>query len=356
MSDAVAMWSAALLAALLAGWRLAALLRADINVAAATALLVKLAGAGNLDRARKLCRAAPRSPYFIALAAALAGDGASREVRRARFDDAFGPALARIERRGWMDLVSLLAAAVAILIAATSPGPALAVAGLSAGAGLVALRNRRAMRRMRRQPLIAVPTVLDAIAVPTTPAAAASAPTVPPPPDGSELPPADDGGPGVLHLTASVDGENIASLALEREVVKVGKLASSHLQLDHPSVNRMHAVIETTSEGSTIIDLGSTSGTRINGERINKATIADGDEIRIGDVLIRVTTGPGAPVVSKPAPPPPPSPPPGGLLDLRNGTCPLCRARTIARRPAVAGDLVPWVCEGCGYAQLFTAG
>jgi len=138
---------------------------------------------------------------------------------------------------------------------------------------------------------------------------------------------------------------------LDREVVKIGKLPSSHLPLDHPSVSRMHAVIETTPEGSTIIDLGSTEGTRVNGAQVNKAALADGDEIEIGEVKVKVTTGPGESATR-----PPPrreTVPPISTLDLRSGTCPLCRGRTIAKRPAVAGDLIPWVCESCGYAQLF---
>ena len=59
---------------------------------------------------------------------------------------------------------------------------------------------------------------------------------------------------------------------LAQDVIKVGKLASSHLRLDDETVSRMHAVIEVTGPDEIhIIDLGSTRGTLVNGERISKA-------------------------------------------------------------------------------------
>ena len=350
------MWSAVALAVVFAAWRFAVLAGAAINVAAATTILVKLAGAGNLDRARKLCRAAPRSPYFIALGEALSGDGESREIRRARFDDAFALAMAPLEGGRWMDLAALGAGVAAAFIAATSPNPPIPAIVLGAAAALIALRNRRAVRRMRTASLAAVPGVLDAV----------TASSAGPPP--AALARVTDGAPApaatgrVLVLTASVDGAEIARASLDREVVKVGRLSSAHLHLDHPSVSRMHAVIETSAAGSTLIDLGSAEGTRVNGERINKAVIADGDEIQIGQVIVQVSSGAGVPVATRAAPPPtaPPEAPArpapaaaGVLLDLRDGTCPICGGRDIAERPAVAGDLVPWVCGGCGYAQLY---
>jgi len=77
---------------------------------------------------------------------------------------------------------------------------------------------------------------------------------------------------------------------LTQDVVKVGKLASSHLRIDDETVSRMHAVIEVTGPDEiNIIDLGSTRGTLVNGERISKARLQSGDEIMFGDSRVRVT-------------------------------------------------------------------
>src|SRR3954451_16434948 len=77
---------------------------------------------------------------------------------------------------------------------------------------------------------------------------------------------------------------------LAQDVIKVGKLASSHLRLDDETVSRMHAVIEVTGPDEIhIIDLGSTRGTLVNGERISKARLQTGDEIMFGDSRVIVT-------------------------------------------------------------------
>ena len=49
-------------------------------------------------------------------------------------------------------------------------------------------------------------------------------------------------------------------------IIKIGKVASSHLRLDDEAASRMHAMIEVTSPDEIyIIDLGSASGTYVNG-------------------------------------------------------------------------------------------
>jgi TonB family protein len=77
---------------------------------------------------------------------------------------------------------------------------------------------------------------------------------------------------------------------LTQDVIKVGKLASSHLRIDDETVSRMHAVIEVTGPDEIhIIDLGSTRGTLVNGERISKTRLQSGDEIMFGDSRVHVT-------------------------------------------------------------------
>jgi len=64
---------------------------------------------------------------------------------------------------------------------------------------------------------------------------------------------------------------------LTEAVIKIGKLASSHLRLDDESVSRMHAVLEVNGPDELqLIDLGSTRGTLVNGERIAKASLKSG--------------------------------------------------------------------------------
>jgi hypothetical protein len=72
-------------------------------------------------------------------------------------------------------------------------------------------------------------------------------------------------------------------------IIKIGKVASSHLKLDDEAASRMHAMIEVTSPDEIyIIDLGSASGTFVNGQKSNKARLQSGDEISIGETRIFV--------------------------------------------------------------------
>ena len=83
--------------------------------------------------------------------------------------------------------------------------------------------------------------------------------------------------------------EFVREETLSQQVIKVGKLSSSHLRLDDDTVSRMHAVIEVTGTGDvSIIDLGSTKGTHVNGQKINKARLQSGDRIVVGDTRIEI--------------------------------------------------------------------
>jgi TonB family protein len=79
---------------------------------------------------------------------------------------------------------------------------------------------------------------------------------------------------------------------LNEPVIKIGKLASSHLRLEDETVSRMHAVVEVTGPGELqLIDLGSTRGTTVNGERINKALLKSGDQVQFGDTRVVILFG-----------------------------------------------------------------
>jgi TonB family protein len=94
--------------------------------------------------------------------------------------------------------------------------------------------------------------------------------------------------------------------SLNEPVIKIGKLASSHLRLDDETVSRMHAVLEVTGPGEIqLIDLGSTRGTMVNGERINKAVLKSGDQLHFGDTRVVVAFGAeAAPAEAATTPPP----------------------------------------------------
>jgi hypothetical protein len=147
---------------------------------------------------------------------------------------------------------------------------------------------------------------------------------------------------------------------LSLPVIKVGKLSSSHLRLDDESVSRMHAVIEVTGPGDiSIIDLGSTKGTFVNGQKVNKAKLQSGDQILVGDTRIEVSVAEAEAVeeeavtrVSPPveqAQPPRPAPmaapfaapPPSAAPPAMFSTSPVAAPPPAMAQPVAAQQLRP---------------
>ena len=90
----------------------------------------------------------------------------------------------------------------------------------------------------------------------------------------------------------------IQTTTLTQDIIKVGKLSSSHLRIDDESVSRMHAVIEVTGPSEiSIVDLGSEGGTLVNGQKVNKQQLQSGDELVFGAVRVVVAIGEPQPVV-----------------------------------------------------------
>ncbi len=91
---------------------------------------------------------------------------------------------------------------------------------------------------------------------------------------------------------------------LAEQTIKIGKLSSSHVRIDDESVSRMHAVVEVNGPNDVVIlDLGSATGTYVNGEPITKRKLNTGDQLQLGTVRVVVTiAGQAAPVAAAPAP------------------------------------------------------
>ena len=87
----------------------------------------------------------------------------------------------------------------------------------------------------------------------------------------------------------------VAAKDYDRDIIKIGRLASAHLCLDDDKVSRIHSVIEVAPDGKlSIIDMGSVEGTWVNGKKVSKGSLTFGDEIRVGNTLIKVEDGAAA--------------------------------------------------------------
>lgn len=87
------------------------------------------------------------------------------------------------------------------------------------------------------------------------------------------------------------NGQNTRTQVLSKPIIKVGKRPNSDLCIESEDISRHHAVIEVTSEGIYVIDMGSALGTRVNGKRVNKCSLRTGDELQFGEVRVSVQFG-----------------------------------------------------------------
>lgn len=77
------------------------------------------------------------------------------------------------------------------------------------------------------------------------------------------------------------------SVPLKDEILTIGRSPNNGLFINHATVSRHHAEVRPLGQGYWIIDLGSTSGTFVNGERLASQTprlLRAGDALQVGSV------------------------------------------------------------------------
>jgi pSer/pThr/pTyr-binding forkhead associated (FHA) protein len=79
-----------------------------------------------------------------------------------------------------------------------------------------------------------------------------------------------------------------------KDMTLVGRKEDCDLRLEHKSVSKMHCVIVKTDGLLLLRDLGSTNGTRVNGQRVRRAALLPNDQLSIANYKFRVSLGPEA--------------------------------------------------------------
>src|ERR1044071_3678122 len=84
-----------------------------------------------------------------------------------------------------------------------------------------------------------------------------------------------------------------------KDLVVVGRKEDCDLRLEHKSVSKIHCVIVKTDGLLLLRDLGSTNGTRVNGQRIRRAALLPNDQVAFANFKYRVAFGPEAQLAAK---------------------------------------------------------
>jgi pSer/pThr/pTyr-binding forkhead associated (FHA) protein len=97
-----------------------------------------------------------------------------------------------------------------------------------------------------------------------------------------------DAGP---RFVASLPNGLTPEYALTGTGATIGRYASCDIVLDDDAVSRLHARVEPTDGGFALVDLGSSNGFRVNGERATYRLLVPGDIVHIGDCVLRFEGG-----------------------------------------------------------------
>jgi pSer/pThr/pTyr-binding forkhead associated (FHA) protein len=72
-------------------------------------------------------------------------------------------------------------------------------------------------------------------------------------------------------------------------VKTVGRATRADFVIDAALVSRLHCRLEADDERLNVVDLDSTNGTWVNGKRVERARLADGDRLRVGRIELTVS-------------------------------------------------------------------
>jgi hypothetical protein len=84
-----------------------------------------------------------------------------------------------------------------------------------------------------------------------------------------------------------VDGHHNTSHALARRT-RIGRAPGCEMQIESTSVSRHHALVHMSAREVIIEDLNSTNGVLVNGRRISRQLLNDGDLLTIGEAQFRL--------------------------------------------------------------------
>src|SRR5271165_4327408 len=109
----------------------------------------------------------------------------------------------------------------------------------------------------------------------------------------TSIAPRSDGRSFVLRFISGKYQGGEFPIATDKQIL-VGRSSDLDMVLVEDMVSRKHARINLQADGIWIEDLGSTNGTFVNGEKIKRARLKEGDRILIGTSILKVIAGDGS--------------------------------------------------------------
>ena len=75
-------------------------------------------------------------------------------------------------------------------------------------------------------------------------------------------------------------------IVFDTQDLTLGRANENDLSVDDPEMSRKHAVFKRSREGCAVEDMGTSNGTAVNGQTVQRAVLKHGDVVKIGEVEI----------------------------------------------------------------------
>jgi pSer/pThr/pTyr-binding forkhead associated (FHA) protein len=92
-----------------------------------------------------------------------------------------------------------------------------------------------------------------------------------------------------LLKTTEGAGRPFTFRILPGNIKTVGRAARADFVLDASMVSRLHCRLTAGAQELEVLDLDSTNGTYVNGARVDRAVLKEGDRLGIGRVELTIT-------------------------------------------------------------------
>jgi pSer/pThr/pTyr-binding forkhead associated (FHA) protein len=97
----------------------------------------------------------------------------------------------------------------------------------------------------------------------------------------------------MITLVVSLKGRVITAQSFDQDRIRIGRAPENEIRIDNAALSRRHAVIERSGRVYTLVDVNDKNGIYVNGERVKRRRLNQGDTIGLAKFVLTVELNAG---------------------------------------------------------------